>query len=149
MKKNLLFLLPLLLFSCSSEETPSHKIVGTWAFYGVIDVTATGEEFETLAGECAAKSQITFKNNSEFVETDYHYSYNTMECIWNETTSNRKMMWEEVAEGQYRIFSDGSKGTTFEMRFPNKNTLWMIPPHQPYEKDGVTIQYTAYVHKRL
>ena len=148
MKRLLLPLLSLLLLSCSSEETPSNKIVGTWAFHGVTDVTTTGDELENLADECAAQSRINFKSNGEFIETDYYFSYNSMQCELNEYTLNHKMKWEEVSEGKYRIFSNGSTGTVYEMRFPDKNTLWMIPPREPYEQDGVTIEYTAYVHKR-
>ena len=149
MKKLLLLLLSILLFSCSSEETPSNKIVGTWFFYAVTDVSTTGEEFETLTDECTRKSTITFTSSGAFKELDYREVMNSdLGCVLNETTANRKMMWEEVAEGKYRIFSDGTTGTVYEMMFPDKNTLWMIPIIEAYEQDGVTIEYTAYVHKR-
>lgn len=149
MKRLLLLFFAIPLISCSSEETPSNKIAGTWAFHSVIEMTTTGDKEENPAGDCAGKSTIAFHSNGKFVESDYYYSYNSMECIFNEATFNREMKWEEVEEGKYRIFSDGSKGTVYEMRFPDKNTLWMIPPREAYKRDGVTIEYTAYVHKRI
>ena len=69
-------------------------------------------------------------------------------CVLNEATANRKMTWKEVAEGEYRIFSEGSTGTVYEIRFPDQNTLWMIPPGGAYESNGVSDEYTAYVYKR-
>lgn len=147
MKKILLIFSALLFISCSSEEGPSNQIVGTWSFHSIIDMTNTGDKVENLADDCAAKSTIAFHSNGKFVEGDYYYSYNSMECTFNEATFNREMKWEEVEEGKYRIFSEGSKGTVYEMRFPDKNTLWMIPPQEAYEQDGVTIEYSAYVFK--
>lgn len=79
---------------------------------------------------------------------DYHFSYNSLECMLNEETFNREMLWEEVSEDRYRIFSAGSTGTVYEMRFQHKNTLWMIPPQDPYESNGVSYEFMAYVHKR-
>ena len=149
MKKLLLLLFALLLISCSSKETPSNKIVGTYAFVGVTDVTSTGEELESLSDDCSKDSRIIFKNNGDFVEIDYFYSYNTFKCELNPYSYNYKMMWEEVSEEKYRIFSDGSEGTVYGMKFKDKNILWMIPQREPYEQDGVTIEYTAYVYKRI
>ncbi|MFD1079877.1 hypothetical protein, partial [Longispora fulva] len=114
-----------------------------------IDMTSTGDKEENLANDCAAKSTITFHGNGKLVESDYYYSYNSMECIFNEDTFNREIKWEEIEEGKYRIFSERFGGTVYEMRFPDKNTLWMIPPREAYERDGVTIEYTAYVYKRI
>ncbi|WP_423819703.1 hypothetical protein V5739_03725 [Salinimicrobium sp. TIG7-5_MAKvit] len=148
MKK--LLLLPLLLFliSCSSEETPSNKIVGTWAFTGVTEVTASGIEKETVAGECAQKTKITFKNNGDFIQMDYYYSYNSLECILNERALNHEMVWEEIADGDYRIFSEGSTGTVHKMIFPGKNTLWMVQSGDAYESNGVSYEYMAHVYKK-
>lgn len=151
--KRLLFLLSFLpiLFSCSSEEEDhSDPVVGTWFFYGVTDVTTAGEEFETLTDACTKKSTITFTQSGDFKELDYRESMNSDEgCVLNETTANHKMMWEKVAEGEYRIFSEGSTGTVFKMRFPDKNTIWMIPPGGTYESNGVSYEYMAYVHKKI
>lgn len=149
LKKLLLLLIPILLFSCSAEEGPSDPVVGTWYFYGVTEVTTAGEEFETLTDECTRKSTITFSESGAFIELDYRIARNSNAgCVLNEATANHKMMWEEVAEGEYRIFSEGSTGTVYKIRFPNKNTLLMIPPGGAYERNGVSYEYTAYVHKR-
>ena len=148
MKKLFLLLLPVLLLSCSSEDKPSNQIVGSWSLYSSISVTTTGEEIETMADECSQQSTITFKESGSFVESDYYYNPNTRECVFNESAFNHQMFWEEVSQGQYRIYSEGSTGTTFEMRFPDKSTLWMIEPGEPFERDGVTIEYSALVYKR-
>lgn len=148
MKKLLILISALFLISCSSEETQSNQIEGTWAFHSVIEMTTTGETSENLADECSRKSTITFHNNGTFVESDFFYNYNSMECTFNEATFNLEMKWEEVEDGKYRIFSNGSNGTVFEMRFPDKNTLWMVSPNGPFERDGVSYEFTAYVHKR-
>ena len=149
MKKLLLLFVAIPLISCSSEESPSNKIVGTWALHSAIEMTTTGETEENLAGDCAAKSTMAFQSKGKFVESDYYYSYNSLQCEFNEATFNREMRWEEVEEGKYRIFSEGSTGTVYEIRFPNANTLWMISPSGPFERDGVHYEFTAYVHKRI
>ena len=150
MKNLFLLAFILILFSCSSEEeVPSDPIVGTWFYYGVTEVTTDGEEFETLTDECTKKSTITFTGSGGFIELDYREPMNSdLGCVLNEATANREMFWEEVSEGDYRIFSEGSTGRVYSMRFPDKNTLWMIPPGGAYERDGVTYEYTAYIHKR-
>ncbi|WP_029035613.1 hypothetical protein [Salinimicrobium terrae] len=151
MKKQ--FLLPLLIifFSCSSEEeAPSNPVVGTWYYHGVTEVTTAGEEFETLTDECTKRSTISFTESGAFKELDYREVMNSdLGCVLNEATANHKMMWEEVAEGEYRIFSEGSTGTVYEIKFPDKNTLWMIAPLGAYESNGVSYKYMAYVHKRI
>ena len=112
MKKLLLLLLTIFIFSCSSEEGSSDLIVGTWFYFGVTEVTTAGEEFETLTDECTQKSTITFTESGTFKELDYRDLMNSDEgCVLNEATANRKMMWKKVAEGKYRIFSEGSTGT--------------------------------------
>lgn len=147
MKKILLLLLPLLLFSCSSEETPSSEIVGTWQYQGTTEITEEGEAMENPPATCTENSTLNFSNNGSLSAVEY--TPNSMgECVLNESATSDSLKWEEVSQGSYRIFGQNNEGVVYKISFPDRNSMWMIPGGS-YDKDGVHYQYRAYVYKRI
>ena len=146
MKKLLLPLLALLLFSCSTEEKPSNKIVGSWQYQGITEFTQDGEAIERAPATCTENSTLSFSNNGNLKSVDYTIDSN-WDCIINELATSDELQWEEISDGTYKIFS-ARGGTEYEISFPDNSTMWMISGGS-YTRDGVSYKHKASVYTKI
>lgn len=147
MKKLLLLLLSIILFSCSAEDEPSNEIVGSWQYQGMTEFTEDGEAIERSPAPCAQNSTLKFSNNGNLKEVDYIQD-GQGGCMINTYATKDDLSWEEVSKGTYRVFSDRSTGVVYEISFPDKNTMWMSPEGS-YERNGVSYRSRAYIYKKI
>ena len=146
MKKLLLLLLPALLLSCSSEETPKDPIVGSWRFDSYIEFPENSDPVLNEIDDCYKQETMTFTNQGE-MHAVFYYVNNVMECHLNESATTT-YEWSKVSENIYNLKLFSSNGRDIKFSFPDKNTLWMASG-EPYEVDGVKYERTQYVYIRI
>ena len=127
--------MPILLFSCTAEDTPNDPIIGSWGLLSVIEIPETGNSNIILeADDCGKKESMTFKSNGE-LQAVHYYKNEIMECKLNENAT-RTYEWTKVSEGIYNLKTVSSTGRDYRFSFPDQNTMWMHS-NTPYERDGV------------
>ncbi len=82
---------------------------------------------------------MTFKNNGKLEVAYYRYGENS-ECIINETASGI-YDWKKVSEGLYNLSRGGNTRTTYEVSFPNMNTL-----HMTVQLSTANVQWQSYTY---
>ena len=144
MRRLLLLFLSVVVLSCSKEEAPNDPIVATWKYSQMIKMPLEGPSVIIEGNECTKKETVTFKNSGRLEILYYHYG-NGSECAINETASGT-FDWDRISEGFYNISRGGNTGTTYEVSFPNANTLHLA--HQLATANGQWKSYT-YVYRRI